>query len=132
MRGARRSRTLPSVEVAVDEAKRRAREGDWGDAKGSSMVGMYAMCHEMVYEVVPLELGKDPAFKAASRCASNMLKKHFNGNAGAMAAFVKWAWEREKGRAKWAKDNQRDRNRMTWMIQFSESMLTDYLSNSRR
>lgn len=112
----------------MNDAKARARSGDWGGVGGSTLVGLYAMCHELVYKVIPLELKKTGTFRAASRAASSMLKSHFEGEPDEMVSFIKWAWEREKGRAKWAVENQKDRNRMGWMVQFSESMLTDYLS----
>jgi hypothetical protein len=120
-----RKQLLP-VEVALDDARRRAGSGEWEGAKGSTLVGLYALCHQLIYGIVPEELRELPAFRGAAKQAAGFVHAHFGDDYGAAAAFVKWAWEREKKKHVWALKNGATRNRMSWRLQFSASLLTDW------
>ena len=120
------SRKLDRLEVALDDARRRAESGDWGDASGKTFVGLYALCHERLYRVLPEELREASPYAGAARAAGAMLRDRFGGDAGEMAGFVRWVWLREKGRHEWARRESKDRNRLSWMLQFSARLLTDY------
>lgn len=129
-----RERKKTSAEVAEADAKRRAQTGEWEDARPSTIVGLYAVCHRMVYGVAPIEFEDNAEFASATRSASALLTSQFAGDAVAMAAFVRWAWKREQGRAKWAREQGRDLNRMVWRFVFTRSKVGDYrvdLSNHR-
>lgn len=119
-------RHLLPVEVAVDDAKRRAASGEWAGAKGATLVGLYAFCHRLIYGLLPEELREAPQFRAASKAAATFAHAHFDDDLGAVAAYIKWAWEREKKKHTWALRNGATRNRMSWRLQFSPSLLTDY------
>jgi hypothetical protein len=121
-----RAKALAPIEVAMDDAKRRAASGDWSAAKGSSFVGLYAICHHMIYGVVPDELFQAGVYKVAAKIAANALHDLFADDPDAMAAFVRWCWVREKRKHNWALGNGFDRNRLGWKWQFSRALLTDY------
>jgi hypothetical protein len=121
-----RERKKTSAEVAEADAKRRAQTGEWEDAKPSTLVGLYSVCHRMVYGVAPIEFEDNAEFASATRAASALLTSQFGGDAVEFAAFVRWAWTREKNRAKWARDNGRDINRMVWRFVFARAKVGDY------
>lgn len=131
----KRAKPLTEVDVAMRDAKRRAASGDWVGSKGSTFIGLYAMCHEMVYTVIPDELYAAGIFKAAARNAANAMHELFDDDPVKVVQFMKWAWEREKRKHEWAQRQGFDRNRMSWKWQFSLNMLTDYrvsLTQKRR
>jgi hypothetical protein len=117
---------LTSVEVAVDDASRRALSGEWEGAKGATFVGLYAMCHRMVYGVTPSELQLQSVFNVAAKTARKAMHELFNDDAAEFAAFIRWAWEAEKRKAAWAQQKAFDRRRLSWRYQFSRSLETDY------
>lgn len=125
----KRDRALTDFEVAVQGAENKARSGDWIVADGKVLVGLCAVCHKMVYGLLPLELEKQQReFRAATREASRILRVHFNNDIGAMVEFVKWVWQREKGRVEWASKQSppRERTRLGWRLSLSDSFVTDY------
>jgi len=89
-------RYLLPIEVAIDAAQRRAASGEWDGAKGATLVGLYAICHRMIYGIIPQELCEKALFNIAAKLAAVALHKHFDDDPSAAAAFVKWSWEREK------------------------------------
>lgn len=130
----KRTKALSSLEIAVNDASHRARSGDWENSKGATFVGLHAMCHRMVYGILPIELSSIPTFRAAARNALRALHVLFSDDPDELAAFVRWTWEREKRKHSWALSSGIDRNRMSWKWQFSDSMVTDYkiYINSRK
>lgn len=119
-------RKLQEIEVAVDDAGRRAVSGEWGGAKGATLVGLYAFCHNLVYDVLPDELRELPTFRNAAKVAASFTHSHFEDDFGAAAGYVKWCWERERGKHNWALANGIARNRLSWRLQFSAGLLTDW------
>lgn len=117
---------LSPVEVALDDAKRRARSGEWEDAKAATLVGLYALCHQMVYGVVPSELKQVGLFRAATRMAKRMMHEYFDDDPSQVVELIRWSWEREKRKNTWAQSHAIDRNRLSWKWQFAASMETDY------
>lgn len=131
----RRSRAMTPVEVAIDDASRRAKSGEWAGSKGKTFVGLYAMCHRLVYGVVPSELEERGAFFAAQKHAARALHELFNDDVQLMAEFVRWSWEVEKRKHAWAQSRTIDRKRLSWRVQFSRALETDfriYLKQRRR
>ena len=129
-RGGRKQ--LTPLEVAIDDATHRAKSGDWDDAKGATLVGLYALCHRLIYGIVPDELQELPTFHAAAKLAKAITHAHFADDFASSAVFVKWCWEREKRKDTWARRNGIDRNRMSWRLQFSASMVTDWRIDQRK
>lgn len=131
----KRAKPLTEVDVAIRDAKRRAASGEWAGSKGSTFIGLYAMCHEMVYGVIPDELYSAGMFRAAAKSAANALHELFDDEPVRVVLFIKWAWEREKRKNEWALRQGFDRNRLSWKWQFSPNMLTDWrisLTQKRR
>lgn len=121
-----RSPRRNALDEALDDARGRARTGEWADARGPALVGLYALCHELVYGVEAAELRSAGEWSAAVRCAGRALAEHFGGDADLMADFVKWTWEREKGREAWARRTRANRPRLGWRLQFSPRVVTDW------
>lgn len=119
-------RKLTPLEVAVDDASRRSTSGVWEDAKGATLVGLYAFAHKLTYGVLPDELQDARLFTVASKLAARMVHVHFGDDWSRSVDFIRWTWEREKGRDAWARAQGVDRNRMSWKLQFSASFVTDY------
>lgn len=124
--GAATTKALKPVDAAVDGAERRSRSGVWDGAVGRTFVGLFALCHRIVYGEIPLELYEIADFGIASRMATKALHVWFGDDEGAFVEFIKWSWEREKGRDAWAIANGRDRTRMRARFQFSAAMVQDY------
>lgn len=110
----------------MDDARRRAESGDWEEARGSSLVGLYALCHEMIYGVVPEELFAIAEYRTAAKVAARMMHENFNDDPSEVAAFIRWSWEREKRKNNWAQAKGFDRKRLGVRWQFSLGLLTDY------
>ena len=121
----------PSVSVngwdkAKEDAGHRLGTGEWQEVKATTWVATYALLHEKVYGVAPVELrGKSVVWAAAM--ASKLLREEFDGDAGAMGEFIRWTWKRERGREEWrrAKNNGAG-GRIGWKLQFGGALLTDY------
>ena len=124
--GAAGTKKLAKIEVAVLDAEHRSKAGEWGDATGRTFVGLYALCHRIVYGEIPLELYEKAQFGTACRMAIRALREWFGGDTGLLVEFVKWSWEREKRRDAWAIQNGRDRGRMGVRFQFSAAMVQDW------
>lgn len=124
--GPRKRKTLDLIEVAIDQAERRAREGDWADADGRSFVGLYGLCHRITYGVIPEDLRDRAMFSAAARLALKVLHETFRDNAPEMVEFVTWVWEREKSRESWGLRNGINRGRLGWKASFSSNFFADY------
>jgi hypothetical protein len=114
-----------SMQSALLEAERRGGSGDWEGVRPLVFVAAYARLHDLVYGIAPAELGPQER-KLAACAAARMLKREFDGDAAAMAAFVQWAWRREQGREKWRRQNGRQGFRMTWRLLFGGAILTDH------
>lgn len=117
---------LNDLDVAMRNAESRAKSGEWDGATGAVLVGLYAMLHVRVYQIRPEELTAQVEFRRASSQAKRLLHAHFGDDADAMVEFVKWAWQREKKRAEWARNQGTTRTRLSWRFLFSASMVSDY------
>lgn len=122
-----RTRTKTSdLEAAIKDADRRAATGDWETATGRSFVGLYALCHRIVYGVTPADLEEKGAFGLAAKIANTCLHTSFGDDRAAFVEFIKWTWEREKSRELWALQNGKQRSRIGVRLQFSGSLITDH------
>lgn len=126
---------LSDLEIALRNARERARTGEWSGANGPILVGLYALLHEKVYGILPTELEEKQEFKRAAGNARRLLDSSFNGDGDAFVEFAKWVWKREEGRIKWSKSVNRERNRFAWRFAYCASAVTDYrveMSGRRR
>jgi len=110
---------------AADEAEHFMRTGEWDAARPIHFVALYAHLHESVYGAAPVELGPTERLHACG-AAKRMLEKHFDHQSAEMAAFMRWAWTREKGREQWRRDNDRSGGRIGWSLMFNGALLTDF------
>lgn len=96
----------------------KSREGDWSELEPSTLLGLYAYCHEKVYGVLPEELADD--WYPAVSTVTKFMKKQEGLN---FPAFIRWCWQRERrSRTK----NPDSDFRIGWRYQFSQKMVTDY------
>lgn len=116
-----RAKPLTPLEAAVKDATVRAASGEWEDAGAGTIVGLYALCHQRLYGVEPIELKTD--FGMARRRVMTLLRDEFDGDVDAFVQFVRWAWLRQERRV--ARSGPSD-YRMGWRVQFSSAVLTDW------
>ena len=122
-----KSKTVPNKRftLATDEAVQRMRDGDWEGTGTLTFIGLYAYLHNAVYGCEPGELGPTERLRAAGM-ARRMLDRDFDGDAAAMADFMRWCWKRESDREKWRRETGNEGGRISWMLQFGGKLLTDY------
>lgn len=132
---AKKARKLLPVEASMDDARRRAASGDWAGARGKTLVGLYALCHQMVYGILPAELEDAAMFRIASKLAAMCMHTRFDDDASGVAEMIRWSWEREKRLHTWAQSKSVDRKRLHWKWQFNRVLETDFrisLTQKRR
>lgn len=101
--------------------------GQWEAGHAADLIGLYAVLHEHVFQVLPLELEQE--FLAAQSSADKLVRDEFADDPVAAQAFVRWCWARL---AKQRKKNPDSDFRPGWRIQFkSRSWLTDYKASGR-
>jgi hypothetical protein len=123
---------LTDIEVAIKNARMRAKSGEWSDATAPTLVGLYAIFHEITYKSLPLELDQKMEFKRAAGMARALLNM-FDDDVDATVEFMKWSWKREQSRIKWANDQGKERGRFVYRFAFAASQVTDYrVEKSRR
>lgn len=121
-----------AMSAYIEDASARAKSGEWGDVNGEQvgplMVALYIICHERVYGVRPLEVMAPEEFPTASLAAKRLHVDVFNADLEAMVEFVRWAWDRERGREQWRAENHQETRRVGWRLQFglNSALLTDY------
>jgi hypothetical protein len=122
----RRARAQSDLDAAVERATHRVKSGDWEEADGRLLVGLYAWCHRATYGFVPPELEEKAEFRAAARAALRILHDTFEDDGARVAVFMRWAWKREKERAAWRQREGIEQTRMGWRLQFSTRMVGDF------
>ncbi len=129
-----RAKTVPAGRwvVALKGVEERMAGSSWDDARPLDFVAAYAVQHLKVYGVDASELvarERHTAMLAAGR----MLKEVFDGDAAAMADFIRWTWRREHEREVWRRQNNRSGGRLGWRLQFGGALIADYqLDKARR
>lgn len=129
----KRPATIPpkAWEKALAEAREMMAGGDWALATPRHYVAVYAIQHEVVYGVAPVELTPTARLRAAGM-AANMLVRQLGGSQAAMAAFLRWTWQREAERERYRRDRGGGGGRLTAHAQFNGVVLTDYLLEQNR
>lgn len=111
-----------------DEATARAAEMaaslDWSKARAIDFVALYASMHERVYGAAPVMSPVDRL--NASFMAAAFQRTHLEDDPQRLADFLWWVWRREKERESWRRENGRDGGSISWRLQFSPRLLTDY------
>jgi hypothetical protein len=130
-KGAKSKRTTSRPEQRIakvhSELLRIIEVGDFGRAKASHMVELYALLHEKVYGVAPDELASTLVRQSAGRMAQTMLGKYFGGDAERMILFMRWCWRREESLAQWRRKKKIPNfRRLVWRKQFGVELVTEY------
>lgn len=107
--------------------------GDWSEAESKHLIGLFIVLFERVYGVPCSELSGPSRFYAAKQ-AGELLEERFDGDAGAMVHYMRWAWEREAEREQWRRQNRRDGATMNWRWMFAPGKTLDEytLAQARR
>ena len=121
-----REKKVSKLEELIQEAERRSHEGDWEEATGRSFVGLYALCHRLVYKVDPAELEVRGNLMVAARMAGSRLHDDFGDDVSEMVEFIKWAWKRQEKKIEHAASRGGTANRLSPTILFSKEKITDY------
>jgi hypothetical protein len=118
---AKRSRAMSArqVEAIMIKARSMLAAGDWSKAGPGHLVTLWAVCHEHVYGVRPVEDLAPPQFSRACMKAAKVLKESFSGDSAKMAGFISWVWAREKGR-------KGEARRIGWPLMFSSALVGDW------
>lgn len=116
----------------AEEAERMRQDADWSQAENGHLVALYIACHEHCYGVRPTELDSGKEFAQARFAVDRLAKKEFRGSRQELVAFMRWAWAREEGREKWRRREGREGGRLGWRIQFSSSLISDFLLDRER
>jgi hypothetical protein len=127
LKKAKRRPSLPPRSRLMCDVVLMLKSGDWPSATPAHLVELYDWCHEKVYGVASPELNMPDERLGACSAARSLLTKEFGGDSTAAVAFLRWAWAREEGREKWARQNQKERGRLAWRTLFSgRGVLGDY------
>lgn len=129
--GTVRTKALSEFEKAVLDARARwlsKEEDPWGTAQAGTFVGVYAVCHEKVYGVLPEELRELSTFRMAHAAAKKMLLDDFGDDPEDFLVFIRWCWVDEKRQYEkaMARDEAGLRRRIGWRLQFSSTKLVDF------
>lgn len=106
--------------------------GDWVGCGPLHLAAAYDVLHESVFGVRDAECAEPRARAMIVFAARRMLAAHFLGDAGAMAEFVRWTWQREQWREKKRRGDGTDGWRMPWRLAFGPSVLTDWRASRHR
>jgi hypothetical protein len=103
---------------------------DWEARRGELHVGhlvaLYCWCHGEVYRVQPSELDQAHEFAVAIVMAKRFADQQFRGDLVEVVKFIQWCWKREHRNENWRLQNGHQGRRLTWRIQFSAALVTDY------
>lgn len=109
---------------ATERAAEMAKSSDWSKARAIDFVALYASMHERVYGAAPVMTHAD--WLNASFMATAFQRTHCENDPQRVADFFWWVWRREKEREAWRRENGRDGSSISWRLQFSARLLTDY------
>lgn len=130
-KGPRKAKARPKKQVDEELADMMA-SGKWDDALPVHLVALYAALHQHVYGVRPAELDRSGAVGSRERMgavssAKKLVADEFAGDIVDAVRFVRWAWHREMGREKWAREKKVERSRLSWRALFAgRGILSDY------
>lgn len=119
-----------ALNQAVEDVRDRTHgnsKGRWEGATVSTLLGLYAHLHEVVYGVFPDEL-EEEWYPAMSK-AKAFTKKKFGDDVSKVVEFMRWVWQRERHSVETYKeknDGEMKDFRISWRYQFSTKLLTDY------
>lgn len=102
----------------ADDVERMRESGDWGAATARHFVALYEALHLEVYGAAAPDSETARGRQNAAFAAGKVLREEMGGDPAEMAAFMVWAWEREVGRERWRRENNRPGGRLGWRLLF--------------
>jgi hypothetical protein len=131
MHAARRAKKRTSISIGnkgwsrtVEETAKMMQTGEWEGATGRHFSALFTILFHRVYKVDADMTSQDRAWAAG--LANKMLREKFSDNAGEMAGFMRWCWQREESREKWRRDNSQSGSVMSWRWQFNTKLYTEW------
>ena len=134
--GVGKKRRLASISSsALDrilaETRVAMKTGDWTDLNSRHVFAYWAIAHELVYGVAPVTTGAERA-QAAMRMGA-AIKRHFDGDVGKAADYLRWLWTRERGREEWRRREGTSRGAsLGWRMMFLSALVTEYRVDGAR
>ena len=111
------------VEEMRGEAEDMRRRQAWGEMRPSHLVALWEWLYRQVYGVAPEPAEVAPrAWSTNAFAAGRMLRESFDGDAGRMVGFMRWAWAREVR----MKRERPDGRRIGARLMFSASLCGDW------
>ena len=99
--------------------------GDWSRADAYSLLALYKWCHAQVYAIEASDVvGQE--FGIAAQVAKAFASREFANDYNETVVFIRWTWKREQEREKWRRENGKQGGRLSWRVQFSNTLLIDY------
>jgi hypothetical protein len=111
--------------AVTEEVAESLREDDFSLLQPRHWVALYELMHVRVYGVAPAELVPKTRTLAAA-AAKRLLDREFGGDRKQMAAYARWAWNRERGRHEWRVREGKPPTRMGWGLFFGGALVTDW------
>lgn len=104
---------------------------DFAGAEPIHLVVLYLELHLRVYGVEAADCTGSDRVGAIAR-AKDFVRDFFDGSSERAVEFLRWTWQREKAREKWRRENNAGGKRITWRLQFSAALVTDYRLDQAR
>jgi hypothetical protein len=98
----------------------------WSELTPRHLVAQWCKLHEHFYGVPVYQEVDGKAGLAAIAMAKTLVEREFRGDYEKACAFMRWTWQRERGREKWRREMGRSGGRIGWRLQFSSTLVTDY------
>lgn len=117
--------TKQQFDKAMRDAAAMMKSGDFSTAKPLVIYALYCLMHEAVYGIATPETTTNDR-RNGCFMVSGLLRREFNGDVVALVDFVRWSWNREVEKLKWAKSKGFVPRRLSARIQFSNAHLADY------
>jgi hypothetical protein len=97
-----------------EEARGFAGRGEWAGAQPRHFVALFRVLHRLCYGVDCADLAGGVEFLGAASAAGKMIREQFGGSNDAFAAYLRWAWRRERETERWRRDNGQPGSVLTW------------------
>lgn len=113
------------------ETERMMWERDWRGCEARHLVALYDLMHARTYGVAaPMTAAE--RYRLVGR-AAGFLRNSFGGDVAEVIEYFRWAWGREVGRERWAREKGIEgRGRIGPGLMFSTHLLGDYRVDKAR
>ncbi len=104
---------------------------DWAGLNTKHFVALYAVLHERVYKVSPIELNERGRIIVLAM-SKTMFTRQFDCDSLKMSSFFLWVWNREYRLEQWREKKGIQGRRISYGYQFSNYLLTEWRINGHR